>query len=66
MIERDQLKVGRIYAKYRPCEVSWITDIADQCRAHGVPCYVKQDAAKKSGQQGRIPNAYWEVKEFPQ
>jgi len=28
-------------SKY-PCELSWIEDIVRQCRAAGVPCYVKQ------------------------
>lgn len=26
----------------RPCEVQWVRDIRDQCRAAGVPCFVKQ------------------------
>lgn len=50
---------------YRPCEVSWIADIVDQCRAAGVACYVKQDSHRLPGQQGRIPDALWSIKEFP-
>jgi len=51
--------------KRRPCEVEWITDIADQCREAGVACFVKQDSAAKPGTQGRIPDEYWRIKEFP-
>ena len=50
---------------YRPCQVEWITDIADQCKAAGIPVWVKQDSAKKPGQQGRIPDAYWSFKQTP-
>jgi protein gp37 len=50
----------------RPCEVAWIASIVDQCRAAGVACYVKQDAAPRDGQQGRFPDDLWAIKEFPQ
>ena len=49
----------------RPCEVAWITDIADQCRAAGVACFVKQDSGLRPGQQGMIPEELWARKEFP-
>lgn len=49
----------------RQCEVQWIRNVREQCRAAGVACYVKQDSALKPGQQGRIPDDLWEVKEFP-
>lgn len=49
----------------RGVPVEAITDIADQCLAAGVPVYVKQDCAFKSGEQGRIPDAYWVMKQFP-
>jgi len=26
----------------RPCDLGWIRDVRDQCKAAGVPCYVKQ------------------------
>jgi protein gp37 len=42
-----------------------ITDIAQQCKAAGVPCFVKQDTALLPGQQGRLPDNLWAVKEFP-
>ncbi len=49
----------------RPCKIEWIADVADQCSRAGVPCFVKQDSALKPGQQGRIPDELWDVKELP-
>lgn len=49
----------------RPCHLEWILDIVEQCKAAGVPCFVKQDSGPKSGQQGRIPDVTWNVKEYP-
>jgi protein gp37 len=49
----------------RDCGVEAITNVADQCKAAGVPCYVKQASALKPGQQGAIPDEYWKIKEFP-
>lgn len=50
----------------RPMEVGWLASIAAQCRAAGVACYVKQDAAHRDGQQGRIPDDLWSVKAYPE
>ena len=50
----------------RDCGVQAIVDVAEQCRAAGVPCYVKQDCHRLPGQQGRIPDEIWARKEFPQ
>lgn len=49
----------------RPVPVEAILSIHDQCKAAGVPCYVKQDVALINGQQGRIPDAVFNCKEFP-
>jgi protein gp37 len=49
----------------RDCGEDAITDIANQCFNAGVPCFVKQDCAFKPGQQGRIPNVIWALKQFP-
>lgn len=49
----------------RDCGVGAIIDVADQCKAAGVPVFVKQDSALKPGQQGRIPDDIWAIKEFP-
>ena len=51
--------------KRRDCGVEAIVNVADQCRAAGVPVYVKQDCAFKSGEQGRIPDEIWKLKQFP-
>lgn len=50
----------------RPMEVGWLASIAAQCRAAGVACYIKQDAAHRDGQQGRIPDDLWSIKEYPE
>ena len=49
----------------RSCQLAWITSIVEQCKAAGVPVFVKQDAALRSGKQGRIPDDVWATKEFP-
>jgi len=49
---------------FRPMELAWLTDLIDQCRAAHVPVWVKQDAARRPGQQGRIPDEYF-LHEFP-
>jgi len=49
----------------RDCGVEAIADVAAQCAAAGVACFVKQDCAAKPGQQGRLPDALWARKEFP-
>jgi len=49
----------------RPCDLGWIRGIRDQCKAAGVPCYVKQDSDRYPGKQGRIPDDLWSVKELP-
>jgi protein gp37 len=50
---------------FRPCQVEWISSLVEQCRAAGVPCFVKQDSGPRPGMQGRIPDDIWAVKEFP-
>lgn len=50
---------------HRDCGVEAIVDVAAQCVAANVPVYVKQDCALKPGQQGRIPEEIWSLKEFP-
>lgn len=57
--------VGGESGSDRPCEVEWITEIADQCRCYEVPLFVKQDSGPKPGQQGRIPDKYW-IHQFPE
>jgi protein gp37 len=50
----------------RDCGVEAIISVAEQCRAAGVPVYVKQDVALRPGQQGRIPGDIWALKQFPE
>ena len=50
----------------RDCGVEAIVNIAMQCQCAEVPCFVKQDSAACPGQQGRIPDHWWEVKQFPE
>lgn len=48
----------------RPCDIGWIRSGVEQCRAAGVPAFVKQDSGPRPGMQGRIPDDLW-IKEFP-
>lgn len=56
---------GESGAGRRDCGVEAIVSVAEQCVAAGVPIYVKQDCHRLPGQQGRIPDAWWNRKEFP-
>ena len=50
----------------RDCGVRSLESIYEQCAAAGVPCYVKQDSDLMPGQRGRLSEAAWASKEFPQ
>lgn len=56
---------GESGPRARPMEIAWLESIADQCAAAGVPLFVKQDCGRKAGQQGRIPDRLWTLKQFP-
>lgn len=45
--------------------VDALVNVAEQCVEAGVPVYVKQDCALFPGQQGRIPESVWGLKQFP-
>lgn len=49
----------------RDCGLEAILGVVEQCRAAGVPVWVKQDCAEKPGQQGRIPDEIWNLKQMP-
>lgn len=51
--------------RFRDPGIEPILNIVDQCKETETACFVKQDAGRFPGQQGRIPNEYWQVKEFP-
>ncbi|MPZ14352.1 MAG: DUF5131 family protein [Chloroflexi bacterium] len=56
---------GESGAHFRPMDIRWMESIAAQCDAAGVAVFVKQDAAPRSEQQGRLPDALWNRKAFP-
>jgi protein gp37 len=49
----------------RPMELSWARQVIKDCAAARMPCFVKQDAALKPGQQGRFTDEEWALKQFP-
>lgn len=49
----------------RPMAIHWLTSIVEQCQAAGIPTYVKQDTALRPGQQGRIADDIWTLKQLP-
>jgi protein gp37 len=56
---------GESGPNHRPCEVEWIANAVRQCQKQGVAIFVKQDSAARPGQQGRLPNDIWALKNFP-
>jgi protein gp37 len=48
---------GESGARRRPMALPWLLRVVSQCHAASIPIWVKQDAAFKDGQQGRIPDA---------
>lgn len=51
------------HARQMPLDA--LESIAEQCTAALVPLWIKQDSARKPGQQGRIPDRLWTRKELP-
>lgn len=71
LIARDELPEwviggGESGPRRRPCEVSWFDDLARQCSAAGIPFFMKQDSGQYPGKQGRLPDALWNEKRFPE
>jgi len=63
----DWIIVGGESGKHRrDCGIGELRDVIRQVTDAGVPVYVKQDCAFKSGQQGRIPDEAWRLKQFPE
>jgi protein gp37 len=46
-------------------DLAWLAATVEQCRAAGVPLFVKQDSAMRPGDRGRIPQELW-IREYPQ
>jgi len=55
---------GESGPEHRPMNMAWLASIVAQCRASGIPVWVKQDSGFRSGLQGAIPDDLW-VQEFP-
>jgi protein gp37 len=56
---------GESGSGHRPCDPAWIESGVRQCRAAGVPAFVKQDGGQKPGQQGWLSDELFNTKEFP-
>jgi protein gp37 len=56
---------GESGPRHRPMAIEWVAEIRDQCTAAGVPLFVKQDCGPREGQQGRLPDALWRLKNIP-
>jgi protein gp37 len=56
---------GESGGKRRDCGVEALVNVARQGVAAGVPVFVKQDVALHPGQQGRIPDEVWALKQVP-
>ncbi len=57
---------GESGAPRRPMRLAWLYELLQQCQETDIPVWVKQDSAFKDGQQGRIPDAVWAIKDLPQ
>lgn len=56
---------GESGRRRRDCGIEAIVAAAESCVSAGLPVWVKQDCALLPGQQGRIPNPIWKLKELP-
>lgn len=50
---------------FRELDLEAMQSVIEQCKHYRMPVYVKQDSGLFPGKQGRIPDAYWNVKQFP-
>jgi protein gp37 len=57
---------GESGPQHRDCDPAWIADVVRQCKAAGVPVFVKQSSGPRPGMQGRIPDDVFALKEFPE
>ena len=65
-LQLDWLVVGgESGPKRRDCGVEAIERLATDALSWNTPVFVKQDCAPKPGQQGRISNEIWSLKQFP-
>lgn len=57
---------GESGSDYREMDLAWLRQIVYDCMEAGVPVFIKQDSGFRSGQQGRIPDRIWAIKQFPE
>lgn len=57
---------GESGPKRRTLDLEWLAEAAADCKAFGVPIFVKQDSGPRPGQQGRIPDDVWALKQVPE
>ena len=50
---------------HRPMQVEWAQSIVEQCAKAKVPVWMKQDSGPRPGQQGRLPDSLWALKQMP-
>lgn len=51
---------------HRPMDLHWLQSLAWDADFFGASLFVKQDSGPKPGQQGRIPDSLWALKQFPE
>lgn len=56
---------GESGPRRRECDIGALVTVAGVALGRGVPVYVKQDSAPRSGAQGRIPDDVWALKQRP-
>lgn len=56
---------GESGPRHRPMEIAWLDNAVVQCRAAGVPVWVKQDSGARNEQWGRIPERL-RIRELPE
>lgn len=57
---------GESGAAFREMGMQWLTDVVAMFVAEGLPVYVKQDSGLHNERQGRIPDALWALKQYPE
>lgn len=50
---------------FRMMNLDWAYELVTQLQDHGVRVFIKQDSGSRSGQQGRLPDWLWALKQFP-
>jgi protein gp37 len=56
---------GESGSNYRPMNMEHARSLIAQCKAAGVPIFVKQDSGPRPGMQGRFTDQEWALKEYP-